>query len=307
MDALLLSNYAAARCGEAATGRVHSVFSSSLNIMLGDFLLHVGPSSAPLSCLGAAVAPQEMAHLLMSVQPGDEARLRDGCLRIYSRAAVSELALDAAEVRALDVLGAGEGPQGLAVAADAHLYRALGELDLPGRIGLPWPDRSQAAVSDLVRFSVACLARCSVASGEVVVPGGTDPEVRYEGALRAMRSAVAYLVGRGLGLTPSGDDVLMGFGCALRFLYGSSAESPAAPFFQEVAAVAPGKTTAVSQAYLDAMAAGYANEDYLELLACIRAGAWDALPVRIVRVLALGHTSGADGLMGFGAAFGCLL
>ena len=122
-----------------------------------------------------------------------------------------------------------------------------------------------------------------------------------------MHGAVEYLVGRGLGLTPSGDDVLMGFGMALRFLYCGDVSSMAQAFFETVSSVVPGKTTAVSEAYYRAMGEGYANEDYLDLLAVVRAMDEQALPDALARVLELGHTSGADSLLGFGAAFCCLL
>ena len=55
------------------------------------------------------------------------------------------------------------------------------------------------------------------------------------------------------------------------------------------------------------MGEGYANEDYLDLLAVVRAMDEQALPDALARVLELGHTSGADSLLGFGAAFCCLL
>lgn len=113
-----------------------------------------------------------------------------------------------------------------------------------------------------------------------------------------MHGAVEYLVGRGLGLTPSGDDVLMGFGTALRFLYCGGVSSMAQAFFETVSSVVPGKTTAVSEAYYRAMGEGYANEDYLDLLAVVRAMDEQALPDALARVLELGHTSGADGSWG---------
>ena len=118
---------------------------------------------------------------------------------------------------------------------------------------------------------------------------------------------MGYLVGRGLGLTPSGDDVLCGFGCGLRFLYG--VDPLAQRFFDDVAAavLGRGKTTAVSEAYLAAICEGYANADYLELCETLRSHEVAMLPTRLSRVLEVGHTSGADGLFGFAAAFCCLM
>lgn len=273
------------------SGRVHSTFATSLNVELDGSLVHLGPDTAPLSCFGATVQADEMADLVARSRVGDEARLSHGVLRIYSRARVSELALGAAPVRDLAVGAAARVPEG----ADAALVAVLERMGLIERIGLPWPDRSRAAVTDLARFSVACL-RAEEGSGD---------DARYEAAVRAMRGAVDYLLGRGLGLTPSGDDVLTGFGCGLRFLHG--AQGWADPFFAAVLEALPGRTTAVSEAYLRAMCAGYANEDYLDLLAAIGAGRFEDLSRLCSRILSIGHTSGADTLLGFGASFSCLL
>ena len=50
-----------------------------------------------------------------------------------------------------------------------------------------------------------------------------------------------------------------------------------------------------------------ANADYIDLCTTLRAGEVAMLPARLSRVLEVGHTSGADGLLGFAAAFCCLI
>lgn len=297
MTVLGVSDYALSHLGQSASGRVHSVFSSSLNVEFDGFLLHIGSSEAPLSCLGAAVSVEAAAELLAVTERGDEARFRNGILRIYSRAKVSTLDLGSAPRRSMRVEGlVACGPDGF----DAVLLRELRSLKLAERIGLPWPELSQAAVGELARFSAVCMR----AQEQGESPLGSVP---FEGAVRAMRSAVEHLVGRGLGLTPAGDDVLLGYGAALHFLYRDRASNAVQVFFKTVSEVVPGKTTAVSEAYFQAMVEGCANEDYLELFGAIRAHDAAALVRTLGRVSELGHSSGADGLVGFGAAFGCLI
>ena len=148
-----VSDYAWGHLPQHATGTVHSVFSSSLNVELDGLLLHLGSSDAPLSCLGANVDAEEMPALVGSAVQGDRAVFRDGVLRIYSRARVSELELSAAPVRCMRVPElAGTFPNDI----DAALLREIGVLGLADRTGLPWPDRSRSAVSELV---VVCLTR----------------------------------------------------------------------------------------------------------------------------------------------------
>lgn len=295
MAIVQVSDYALSRLGRGASGSVHSVFSTSLNVMLDGFLLHMGSCEAPLSCLGATLPANQIAELLAVTERGDRALYRNGVLRIYSRAHVSEFALGSAPLRSMRVGGPiAEGLDGF----DADLLRELRALSLPERTGLPWPDRSRGAVAALARFSAMCM--------RAQEQGRPRNAAAAESAARAMRGAVDYLMGRGLGLTPSGDDVLTGFGAALRFLYCGSVSNVGQPFFKVVSDTVPGKTTAVSEAYYQAMVDGYANEDCLALLEVIGRGDAEALPRALRRVLELGHTSGADSLLGVGAAFCCL-
>ena len=64
-----VSDYALGHLSQRATGTVHSVFSSSLNVELDGLLLHLGSSDAPLSCLGANVDAEEMPALVGSGGP----------------------------------------------------------------------------------------------------------------------------------------------------------------------------------------------------------------------------------------------
>lgn len=293
MNVSSASDYALQLLGDAAQGRVHSVFGTSFNVELAGELVHVGPDDQPLSCLGVAIAAGEMPCVLRAIEAGDAVAWDGVRLVIQAASRPVSLLVAGAPVAHLSVPRVEGAPVGL----DAAVAAAIADLDLAERIGLPWfgEERSVVALTSLARFSSMCLAR------EL---GERNP-LREESATRAMRSAVEYLVGRGLGLTPSGDDVLCGYGCGLRLLYGGS--GLAQTFFTAVAEVYPGKTTAVSEAYLKAICAGYANADYIDLCATLRAGEVAMLPARLSRVLEVGHTSGADGLLGFAAAFCCLI
>lgn len=295
MRVSFVSSYALRQIRDGLTGRVHSMFASSLNIELSGNLVHAGSTNASLSCFGMQLAADDMEALLARLRVGDNVVVQSGCLRIYARTQVFDLDFEKACV--IDT-GVPCLNGFLPVGMDSVLMGELERLDVVAHIGLPWPDRSRAAICDLARFSVACLAvRLDVQSGEAML--------RYQGAQRILAGAVSYLMGRGLGLTPSGDDVLMGFGTALRFLYGDD-EKLVRPFFSEVDARLDGVTTAVSEAYLHAMVAGQANKDYLDLLRSIAQGEVVGLRRHVRRIFSFGSTSGADSLLGFAASFGCL-
>jgi Protein of unknown function (DUF2877) len=117
---------------------------------------------------------------------------------------------------------------------------------------------------------------------------------------REVGAAVAGLVGRGAGLTPSGDDALAG---ALLVAHALGAGEPLA------AAVRArlGATTAVSAALLDAAADGYAARPVVTLVDGAVAGDPGAARRALPAVLAIGHTSGADTVTGIRAALDTFL
>ncbi len=291
----LASDYTLEHIRGRVRGCVHSTFATSFNVELDGFLLHVGQSVQALSCLGVAVAPGEMQELLDVIERGDRAIVRDGVLRLYGRYGMGQIELSGAPVRACRVLSRKDS---MAEGLDLSVYRALEQFDLLSLMGLPECAHTTRAISELARYSSICAAQSAGADD-------IDP-MRIAAAERALSGAVEYLVGRGLGLTPSGDDVLCGFGCGLAYLYGGVLPSGVEVFRQVVSENVEGRATAVSEAYLRAMLDGCANADYLDVLGALDSDDTGALNALFERVLATGHTSGADSLLGFAAAFCCL-
>ncbi|HUK69152.1 MAG TPA: DUF2877 domain-containing protein [Streptosporangiaceae bacterium] len=114
------------------------------------------------------------------------------------------------------------------------------------------------------------------------------------------------LVGLGPGLTPSGDDVLAGLLLALRLLGGAIRGGTRAVWLADwlgaaITSDASDRTTSVSATLLHCAARGQAAA---EVAAVLRAFAGQEPAVRAAtRLLAAGHTSGAD--LAWGLAAGC--
>lgn len=155
-------------------------------------------------------------------------------------------------------------PRGLGAAPPARLANAVRWLT--GRVADPLDEGGRAAVADLVQ----------------ALAGGDRPD-----------AAVDRLLGRGPGLTPTGDDVLAGAMVCLSAL-GAPA---AAPLATAVLAAAPGATTAVSSALLRHAARGECIPQLADLLEAV-AGDGTALPRAAGGLLAVGHCSGAGLLHG---------
>ncbi|MGL4175341.1 MAG: DUF2877 domain-containing protein [Dermatophilaceae bacterium] len=111
--------------------------------------------------------------------------------------------------------------------------------------------------------------------------------------------AVAGLVGRGRGLTPSGDDALAGAVLVAQAFGGS-------PVLADAIRRRLGATTAVSAALLDAACDGYAVAPVVRLVDAAVAGDHAQVDALLPVVLSVGHTSGADLVAGVAGAISVL-
>jgi hypothetical protein len=123
--------------------------------------------------------------------------------------------------------------------------------------------------------------------------------------------ALAALLGLGGGLTPSGDDALVGVLAALDLAREARPEalSLRGSLAEALTTQAAQRTTRLSAQMLAAAAAGLYAEPVLALLAALGDGApsTGSPEQAAAALLALGHHSGADTLRGMAAALGRLL
>jgi hypothetical protein len=111
-----------------------------------------------------------------------------------------------------------------------------------------------------------------------------------------VRGCVAKLVGRGPGLTPSGDDALVGMLAVLHRL-GTAGPGPARLLGPAVAAHLH-RTGDISAHYLDLAIAGHFGERLIALCDALASGEPDDVTAAAAAVVATGATSGADALLG---------
>lgn len=105
-----------------------------------------------------------------------------------------------------------------------------------------------------------------------------------------------WLIGRGPGLTPSGDDVLTGM-MAVLHTWGIFTQQPSfLPPADQLAQL----TTSVSCSYLNSARIGYFATPVLKIMRSLSLGRDPHFAVR--RLLAVGHTSGADIMLGIAIA-----
>ncbi len=117
-----------------------------------------------------------------------------------------------------------------------------------------------------------------------------------KGDLQDCRRAASGLAGLGAGLTPSGDDFLVG---CVHAVWLTQPRDRALLISKAIADEAARKTTPVSGAWLHAAARGEAGWPWHALLDGIGAVGDNGFEVAARRLVSLGHTSGADALAGF--------
>ena len=150
---------------------------------------------------------------------------------------------------------------------------------------------------------------------DLVAPAVTVAGGLVDADVEVVRSAAAELIGRGPGLTPSGDDVLAGVLAGLRVL--ASAVGDVSSLLASLDAAGPdlvrqatGRTTDVSLALLDHATRGEVAAPAGDLLQALAAPTpWTAGPAATGdlatatdRLLAVGSTSGRDLAIGLLAA-----
>jgi hypothetical protein len=105
-----------------------------------------------------------------------------------------------------------------------------------------------------------------------------------------VRHETRALLGLGDGLTPEGDDALAGLLVALR---ACAAHGPTADRLADaVRELAPSRTTTVSAALLRHASEGHAIPRLLDVIDALGAPSGEGLAAAVVRLLAVGHTSG---------------
>ena len=141
--------------------------------------------------------------------------------------------------------------------------------------------------------------------GRPGVSGEATVQARAQGAAEAMwagwqgddsqlRTGAVRLAGLGSGLTPAGDDFILG-----TMLCAWLAHNNPAGYCERVVEVSSPKTTMLSRAFLQAAAAGEFGIAWHRFLDALRNGSDERVEAATRQVLAFGHSSGADALAGF--------
>lgn len=248
-----------------SVGKVHSKFNNGLNIQFGDFLIYISSTDSSLSAFGLNIGKGKLREILDSAETDDIVVNKNEMLILYCTNQIITINYKNAEQVNLTL------PQikcSVSEIPHTKLYNYLKEIDFKESIGI-----------DLDEITLKYL--------DLMMDTGKEDLDIDSGIIR-------FFSGRGKGLTPSGDDIIIGFTLALR-MFGD--------FHKWIEALKlellENRTTFISRMYLKALLEGYVSEDLVQLAGLVDSEDIDFIERTIRKVQAFGHTSGNDTLFGF--------
>lgn len=281
--------------GEGEIGRLHSIFSSVVNVVTPDehliSLVNRRVGKGPINIVTDMPEPLDLTSV--GLRRGDSTWKADGSLVVGNRTFV--ISLKGASVYSIrrhfgrSLLPIREMQTNLTVASRRACQHGRTE-----------------GTGQLMEHLLASLPR-SIGERKLgpfaraALPQLTDLvlAIRDRDYLR-IRDSAANLVGLGPGLTPSADDTLAGLMTSLKLIAENqmSDGSHIARVIEEITSCVPGRTTLLSEEYLMHAALGEANEPVVNLIQQIMTAgphkAWEATG----GLLEVGETSGTDIVLG---------
>lgn len=243
-------------------GNIHSKFQNSFNIKISDYLVHVNAEENPVSSYGIKLEREKFNKIIESISVGDIVTIKSNVIFIYSSSGeifqidTRKLILIDLKIHQIEL-------------SDSRLKLILQELqgvNFKDNIGLPSDKLTKKKLSYLVNPNT----------------GSKD-----------LKNVAKYLIGRGLGLTPSGDDCLFGFFFILKLF--NISDFTLDNFIYKYALK---HTTDISIAYFRLLGMGYISEYYKSFSKAVKEENDNNLRDSIKKIIKIGCTSGHDGLLG---------
>ncbi|MEE8825113.1 DUF2877 domain-containing protein [Lentilactobacillus sunkii] len=248
-------------------GVISTVFQHSFNVKFPEVLFHVGSISESLSATGITISDESVDRLLKDVDVGNRVLYKNEQLFIYTNSDIKTISVS-----------------------------NLNEVDLR----IPHVTFDQTPLKQIIAaFKVINFAEDWGLSDKYSPQ--TVVDMIHQSQKDAERNkTLNFLYGRGRGLTPSGDDIIVG---CLSIL--TAVGYPQLTEWQEAIhkRLKLGGTTDVSESYIGAALDGYTSKKMVAFLKVIQTGDIEQLQSAILGIQDFGHTSGTDTLLGMYTAF----
>lgn len=244
---------------------VHSVFDHSFNLWIGGRLINVANYAAYLSSFGLYLPDKLFNQLYPSIQKGNKVRLTRNSITAYARTGVQKVVWEEPKFIDLNV--------SKMIVSDSNLILLkdiLDKKDLKNHVGLEMTKKMLDILHQLA-----------------FLPNESLDDTKC-------KEIIEYLIGRGKGLTPSGDDLLVAYLSILQLRKDSRQDK-----YLDVLQTLNLSTTDVSKEYVFASIEGYVNSVIYRLYQDLIAGEKkEKIKKDVADVMQIGHTSGKDMCLG---------
>lgn len=248
-------------------GKIQGKFQKGFNIKIEDKLIYISYVGSSLSAFGINIEKDKFFRILNSIEVNDNVRYKNGNIIIFSLKEIFYLNLE--EIETVD-LRIPKIKFSIKDIRNTCLYKILDSYKFEDYIGLNLEE---------VENKITLLEN----------ENKNNSFYNYE--------IINFFVGRGKGLTPSGDDILTGFTMGLMIFNDNGIFDK---WIEDInLIVSDKKTTLVSVCYLKALTIGYISENFLNLINSIYETNDNKIFEILERVKSYGHTSGYDTLFGF--------
>lgn len=249
-------------------GRVHSIFAHSLNIQVGLRLINISCFDNYLSCFGINISEKNLKSVIQSVTENNIVKFLDNNIVFYTQDGIKRIDVKNFNIVELKIKPLNYFPEkGL-----KKTLEVLNNCKVDKRIGIP-------NNTLLKKFS-----------DEMITLKNFNAE-----------QIVTWLLGRGKGLTPSGDDILCGYIFVL--LLVDKANTYLSSLVKQIKNNLK-LTTDVSKAYLICATQGYVNSKVYQLYKSFKNHNFKDIDSELNSILEIGHTSGRD--LSYGIKLGIL-
>lgn len=249
-------------------GRVHSIFAHSLNIQVGLRLINISCFDNYLSCFGINISEKNFKSVIQSVTENNIVKFLDNNIVFYTQDGIKRIDVKNFNIVELKIKPLNYFPEkGL-----KKTLEVLNNCKVDQRIGIP-------NNTLLKKFS-----------DEMITLKNFNAE-----------QIVTWLLGRGKGLTPSGDDILCGYIFVLLLL--DKANTYLSSLVKQIKNNLK-LTTDVSKAYLICATQGYVNSKVYQLYKSFKNHNFKDIDSELNSILEIGHTSGRD--LSYGIKLGIL-
>lgn len=245
--------------------RIHSIFSNGFNLKYNDSLLFVGKNEESLSAIGFAINTADLDLIQSALTVGDPVKISP-----FFSSSEEKLSLTfTCYTRPL---------------VTTAIFPSIQSIDL----SIPHVTQEQISKSGLLHH----LEEADVWTQSGFASSQLTPLYNNFVSLIST-STVSSLIGAGVGLTPSGDDLLQGM-ILFEAITGSGS------FLKNLVKqqLQHRSTTDVSLAYYEALFDGYVNVQWIKLCSAILTENEQQLIEAIKKIQAYGATSGNDSLVG---------